>query len=400
MQVYTQTFFFIRKCLIILCLLLLSMSLWAQNNPNLLLPNQYTPIKNLRYEWQYYSASKNAYIPYLPTEHGNTDKLSLWLDLNNYPTYQFCFYSYKDTYLFINNQLCKHLQEEGWYTMSLDSLQKKYQQEQLFITIVDAQYRLPLPQIWIVNQVAKKNNATINEASKAGNQSNPINLRDFITIIILVLLSIIAILRNLYPKTFSLILGMKSVFQQFKSGNNTIYTNPIGSASLFFMVLQSAIIAFFYKITQNVWTNVNLSSLYYYTEENLWYFSLHYLILIGIVWAIFLLKYILLLIFSIPIPTKALCNTHFYEAIRLNTFFYTLLLLSYISIQIAEDDQMLQTSHLLIPYIIAIFHTSQTILLSYQINNMTTMKNLYLFYYLCTTELTPLLIGLKFLIIQ
>jgi len=386
---------------IFLCLFYIKI-LQAKSNT----PLQYTIIHNLEYAWQVYDTKYDSYIPYLQNRHRNTKTASFWLDLEEFTEYSLIFYAPANTYLFINQKLAFKVKNESWVSLNIDSLRKGYRKEQkVFLTFYDSEYRLPLKKVFIGKETTQKQidkqklieQKIINEPVEDKIISS--NVKNFTIIFGLILMVILAILRNSYNKEFSIFYGFNSNF----SNNNTNPSNnySINSLNVFFIVANSFLVALFYILAQSNVLGILPFSLNFYDNNanSFLILLLNYTSLLFIIILFLLAKYFLLLILGIPMKIRGITNIHFYEFTRLSNLFYILATIFAIFFVLTNTSffDWIKTTFLTT---ITIFHLLQSILISFYFytNRQTQFKSLYLFYYISLTEFVPLLIGIKFLL--
>jgi hypothetical protein len=369
-------------------------------NPNYL--RNFALMHDLADDWQVYDNKYDAYVPYTKERHQNPKSMSFWLDMAQYQPYQLIFWAEANTFLFINNQLYWQIDRPGWQKLKLDSLAKQIGKPQVFVTFYDPQLRLPLKAIVIAHQL-KASDAII---KKIAQTSTPLNrqlrlpdYKDFVIIIAVLLAIIYTFLWNYNPKTFLEFYNLKITFSTLALSRRDLsgISRPFAGIKGFFLFAHALVVAFYYFLGQIVnspnldfqwigfsWTNISL--------------IINYLALSLLVFALIFGKYVLInfsgLVLNMRSETTAM---HFYEYIRLGMTFYGIFslapLIVYISMPYFSQD-FYQVGI----FIILIFHIFQSILVSFFVFQQSEFRSLYLFYYLCITELIPILTGIKFLI--
>lgn len=393
-----------RRSLFILFFLILTKPVYCD-----ITTSQYVVIHDLSYSWQIYDEDFEGYIPYISSKHQNVRTVSFWLDVNRFRNYHLIYQADKGQVLFINQKLCNVNTVTGLQVLSLDSLYDLYQKDKLFISFYDKKRNLPLQSVFIGKLMNQADN------TYDANVSNPINktqlekkknlddIQNFIIIITLILLIFYAVLRNFYPRFFKLYHSLLiHNFSAKRLNSGVTYSHPIFSTSFLFIILSSLLIGLFYTLFQNQpFTNWDIMSylLNQKSLENILGLTYKFLATTGIVLIFLLCKFLLLLFMGLPLKNKNLLNLHFYEYIRLSNLVYIILNVTTLVIffsQISWTSSFFSIFY----YFIAILHFLQSLSISYQVAKYFSFKSLYLFYYLCITELTPLLIGIKFLLLN
>ncbi len=359
-------------------------------------------IYDLEDEWQVYDTKYNSYVPYIEDRHVDSKTASFWLDTQKYKGYSLTLYSPKDVFIFINKKLCKEVTQEGWITFSIDSLQQAFdQKKKLFFTFYDRGYRLPLKSVhigyfkedFITTKKTKKQESKIQEKSRYLS-----GVKDFMIIIGGVLLGVFTLLWNFHPKTFLSYYSFRSSVSSLSRKDISLISKPFNAINLLFLALHALVISLFFMLAQKDVTGI-LNVSFKLVNANYDFVSLlaNYALFFAIVFGLIFLKYILLKVFGILLSLEKIEYTHFYEYMRLSKLFYTIAVIFPVFMLISAEEYITELNKYFIYFVIG-FHFVQTMLVSFYVNKRVQFKNLYLFYYLCSTELTPLLIGIKLLL--
>lgn len=363
---------------------------------------RFLKIYDLEDGWQVYDTKYNAYVPYIEERHSNSKTASFWLDTKKYKGLELTFYSPNDVFVFINKQLCKEIKKAGWVTLKIDSLNRVYKgKSKLFFTFYDRGYRLPLKSVYVgyfkreitsANKVKKETN--IIQEKRHGLSG----VKDFVIIVGVVIFGIFTLLWNFHPKTFSSYYSFRSSVSSLSRKDITLINKPFNIINMLFLATHALTVSLFYILAQKDITGIiNVSFKLIDTNFDFLSLLINYAAFFAIVFGLIFLKYILLKVFGILLSLEKIEYTHFYEYMRLSKLFYTIAVICPIFMLISKDEYKLDLDSFFI-YIVIGFHFLQTILVSFYVNKRVQFKNLYLFYYLCSTELTPLLIGIKLLL--
>ncbi|TAE71717.1 MAG: DUF4271 domain-containing protein [Bacteroidetes bacterium] len=364
-------------------------------NANLLaqektLPKNYALIFDLKDEMQIYDAQYDAYIPYLANRHKNPKIISFWIDTEKYQGYDVLMYVSANISFFFHQKLGFQSKKEGWLKFNIDSLATKINQKKIFCSVYDAQKRLPLPTCAIVINFSQNSNSS-NKIDLKRNSlertARPYEYKNFVILMMLFLLVVYTFLWNLYPKSLKSYFSFRNSLSSLAKKDMNLINKPISSNNLLFIFTHALLLAYIYsmyklKIDLEI-KFFNLLSLYFQT-----FFVI--LLVVGI-------KYFTINFAGVLLNTeKIVTNTHFFEYCRWSMLFYSFVSIIPIYIWLAQP-QLLNEFSQFFAYFVLIFHIFQGIIVSSYIFRLIEYKNLYLFYYLCTTELVPLLIGVKLL---
>jgi hypothetical protein len=377
--------------------------LWAQNpSPNIL--KNYAMMYDLTKDWQVYDQKYGGYVPYIMERHQKPKSVSCWLDLEKYRRFQLVLWANANTFLFINNQLCRNIEKDAWLSISLDSLYRVFPQKQVFLSIYDNKQRLPLSTIAIVQKMSTPevfNKQNLNPSKSLERNPRLPDYKDFVIIAALGLLAFFTFLWNFNPKTFinfyypSLSTLIGSLTR--RELNITALNRPFSGVNIWFMIGQALLLGYYY-ITSSLIASPNLNFQWIILSYDSINLIINWLLIAAAFLALTFGKYLLVTISAILLNIKKeVAGGHFYEYIRLNMIFY--LIISIIICYIYTSQFYMSITFIKIMRVfIPGFHIIQAILVSFYVNRQLEYRSLYLFYYLCIVELIPLLIGIKLLI--
>lgn len=370
--------------------------------PQQSIQERFLKIYDLEDEWQVYDTKYSAYVPYIEDRHSNSKTASFWLDTKKYQGYDLSFYSPADVFVFINKQLCKEVKKAGWVTFSIDSLKRSFKEkEKLFFTFYDRGYRLPLKSVHVGYQkefVASAKKAKKQVSKIEEQRRNTSGVKDFVIIVGAIIMAIFASLWYFHRKTFTSYYSFRSSVSSLSRKDISLINKPFNAINLLFLGAHALTISLFFMLAQKDITGIiNVSFKLVSANFDFTSLLLNYALFFVIVFGLIFLKYILLKIFGILLSLDKIEYTHFYEYMRLSKLFYTVAVIFPVFILISAEEYMIELHEFFIYFVIG-FHFLQTILVSFYVNKRVQFKNLYLFYYLCSTELTPLLIGIKLLL--
>lgn len=367
------------------------------------MPQEYNIIHSITEDWLVHDESYGGYVPYMKNRHTQLKTLSFWLQASQYKPYRLLLYAHKNTYLYIQKKLAYQFIRTGWHSFSVDSLQKHYPQTALFCTFYDAQYRLPLPTVAIVikNQKNLQQAENFPTSKPVKNTLDRIprspDYKDWAILSWAIILVLHTILYNYNPKTFTSFFSFKSSLSTLSRKDSNLINKPFNAINFLYLGAHGFAISYFYMLWA-IHQDNTLSFLainFKYPLLALFANQLYYWLLI---WAVLVGKLILLLSFGRLLTIeRQVIHTHYFEYIRFSYLFYSfwIALAGLIFCCYGEyNSYFFATSF----YFILFFHLFQGILVSFFLTKQLPFLNLYIFYYLCATELTPWLIGVKMLL--
>lgn len=358
----------------------------------------YQVIEDLEEKWQVYDTDYDSYIPYLQGIHGNTEALHIQLDLNNYKGYHLRITTPVQAYLFVQAQLNRKLSEGQVVVLSIDSLKKKYPQSLLLFTLYNNLGHTTKPLVSIVNYIEPQSVSGAQEASvlplKPRVKSELLN---FAIIAAIIILSLFAFLWNYHPNAFRSYYNIRPALSLAIKEDTVLVSRPLSRISMLFILNHSLLLAFLYILIQKSSEKALLNDRFLQSVASFgdlfYYFT-------GLSLAIFFLligKYFFLFLLGNLFNLSNVVYIHFYKYLLFSRLFYSIIVPLLFIIYLTFPTFVSTASQDLI-YIIIVFNFLRLLIINFALNKLTSVKNLYLFSYLCATELTPLLIGIKVLV--
>ncbi|MCS6822021.1 MAG: DUF4271 domain-containing protein [Microscillaceae bacterium] len=364
-----------------------------------LLPENYFIISDLTESYQVYDEKYESYVPYIKRVYQNTQTISAWLPLHKNKPYTLLLYAYPKTYFFIDKKLVYKFDKEGWYFFSIDSLARIKNKSHLFLTFYHEDYRLPLPTLCI----ASKQTVTDKLAKKT---KEPISLqilqrqkkviRDVITSIFLLVLVVFTLVWIYYRKNFLRYYSLRSSRSVLIRNEILLMSKPFSLANLILVLFLSLVIGFVYVLIRQEKALSILQINNTYWADNIGFWWLFYLAISICIFALLIFKYVLNWFFANLLGLEKIVNIHYFEYIRLSYLFYPNFALFLILLYLSFPYRVTQIVPYM-PYIFVSFYVLQIIFLLFYIYHSLNSKKLYIFYYLCITELTLFLMSIKIL---
>jgi hypothetical protein len=358
----------------------------------------YQAIEDLEESWQVYDTDYKSYIPYLERVHGNVEALHLELNLNNYKGYHLRIQTTRPVYLFVQAQLNRKLADGQIIVLNIDSLKRIYTQPTVLFSFYNQLGHSVKPSVSIINYIERSSGSNLQEASvlplKPREQSG---LEDFAIIAAILITALFAFLWNYHPNAFRSYYNLKPLFSLNIKEDTVLVSRPLSRISMLFILNHSLLLSFLYILIQKSSGKPLLNDRILQTastfSELFYYFSLLSISLFILIIAKYFFLYLLGNLFNL----SNVIHVHFYKYLLFSRLFYSLivpiLFVIYLSFPLA-----ISTASQQVIYIIIAFNFIRLVIINFALNKLTSVKNLYLFSYLCATELTPLLIGIKVLV--
>ena len=360
-------------------------------------------VYDLRQDWQVYQPQYKAYVAYSAYPRSGAP-LSFWLQALQAP-YQL-YLDYEGTYfLFINQKLVSELAAgQSPARISVDSLQKKFNLSYpFFCTLYPKGANAQLLQSLVLSTKASGKNLDGTEEDAASQKKllqerrKPNTHRDFLIIAFGLLLGLYTVLGNSYPKILSYFYNFYKMLSLSRIEESLFVNKTFGAANILFLGAYVLLVGLGLWTTNEVLNNAFLPQELVRLEYRSYQPSWQLLILAGVSLVLVLAKYLLIRITAALLGLQKLVVLHFYEYMRISQFFYTFFLLVALSLLLLRPYQASESAWFF-QYGILTFYVFRLLLLWKQVNKVIEFRNLYLFSYLCITEIIPFLFLLKLLI--
>ncbi|MBC7921804.1 MAG: DUF4271 domain-containing protein [Ferruginibacter sp.] len=389
----------IKRGLICLCLLLFGGPGRAATPPSeqrTYVEQQYHVVRDLRYDWQVFDRTYGAYVPYLKPKHGNVSSVSLAVDLAAQRGNELLFYAAEETYLFVNAALQRRI-EPGWVILRTDSLRAFYRQGPFFLTLYCASGTLPPPTALIGHRKTIRQVAASVAPVWVVQPRRVSGFNYFVVLASLFILGNYAFLRNLHAGAFARFYSPRSLFAASQREDDVQVGKPLNSINLLFLLNHAFLLALLYVLIREGTQRTLFPEPGLRTPESLGHYASHFLVVGSVVFLLIVVKYAGTYLLGNLFRFEKLVNVHFFEYIHLSKVFYTLIVPVWVVIFTSYPSHLAAAERFYIPLIIG-FSFLRIGLISLSLNRLASHRNLYLFSYLCVTELVPLLTGIKVLL--
>lgn len=371
----------LKTCLSLLIILIHSQSVFSQN---------FLIEEDLKLDWVFYNNEEKVMLPFLENGHENPEAIHLSLDLINFGKESKLLIEIPgNTSLFLDNKFVKSYEDSTCLLLLVDSLYSIFQKESLQLTLFNT------------GGFKNPSNAKVGFIHRTFDDAiyhNPVekrnidNRREYYKIIILILFTFFVLLQTLFPAELNDFLSLH-IFVTFRITNTLLLKyRSISKIQLLIIVYQAALLSGVLIIFLNYYDNP-LSQVYFLIINPIF----GWLITLGIILILLLAKYILISIFSLLFGIGERIIFYFMEFLKMAMIFYSFIfaVLSYTVINHFNVIPDLLKSLVLI---IVLFYLFRFVILFVKFRRTISMKSLYLFSYLCTTEVIPIIVGLIFFI--
>lgn len=350
-------------------------------------------------DWQVFDEKYKAYVPFVRERHQDYRSFSLFFDMENYKGYKVLYFSKRENYLFIDASLQKKLPIDTWVVLDVDSLEKITGKTNLFLTFYGINSSADEIKFMVGNKIIKNKNVTLDETDSllSVRPRTLTNFDNFFIIGLLTLIAFYAFLFNLLPKSFSRYFSFRDLLTVNTRDDTFAVNKPFDFGNLLFIVNLSLTLAFLLIILENVKEGFHFSSINnILSEENtLWGMIFNFFILSIVIFVVFMVKYFSVSLISNLFRLDNVTNIHFFKIIQSSSIFF-LMLIVWIVFCYVSWKPFLQLDEIYLSITVIIFFLVRLSLIYYTINKMTSLKNLYLFSYLCIVEFIPIIVGIRY----
>jgi hypothetical protein len=349
-------------------------------------------------DWQVFDVRYKAYVPYVREQHQDYNSFSLFFDIENYKGYKLLYRSERENYLFIDASLQKKLPITSWVILDIDSLQQAFGKSKLFLTIYGTNTNVEDITIQIGNKISKaQNTAEIGESLLTILPRELSPFQNFFVIGLLLLACLYAFLYNFQPKSFQRFFSVRDLLTLSKRDESFVVNKPFDIGNVLFVVNLSFTLSFIFMLITHEKTDLFSASNILREGETLGTLLLNFFEIAIIVFVSLNFKYFALRVLSNLYRLDNITKIHYFKIIQASSIFF-LLLLIVLTFSTVSNPEIIKNAEKYFFVPISLFFVVRLFLLYFTINKMTTLKNLYLFSYLCIIELIPLIVGIRFAI--
>ena len=345
-------------------------------------------IKDLRKEWLAIDKN-NRYVPFVARDKSNPLVIGVRLDLVKYSGNKLRCCVPAGSSILVDKQILTSVKQASCLTYDVDSLRQVYQQSAILLTVYQPGQLLSQIDLRVINTdvdpLAIGNGIAQRLVSAKGN---------FFVIGLFVILMLYAVLINQYSKTFKNIYSLQKILS-FRAREEDMRVRLVSESHILFLVQHCLLIAFLLvMLIPNIGSQIpsmhfTLQSLSSYIF--LW-LSLSIAVLL-VIWA----KYILVITFGTLFKLRHLMYLHMFDFMRLSLMFWGVVFLLAICVynNLTISEAMYTQ---VLTYLFVVFALVRILVLYLRLFRNASFKNMYLFSYICTAEIIPLLVGLELLI--
>lgn len=358
--------------------------------------NSFYIVHDYQDDWQVFDERYKAYVPYVREQHQGYNSFSLFFDLENYKGYKILYRSEQENYLFIDASLQKKLPISNLLILDVDSLQKAFGKAKFFLTIYGTNANLEDISVQIGNKISKAQKAIEMKESLLTILPRDISpFQNFFVVGLMLIACFYAFLYNFQPKSFERVFSLLDLLTITKRDDSFVVNKPFDLGNISFVTSLSLTLGYIFMLITHQNTDLFSASNILIEGETLGTLMLNFLEISSIAFASFSLKYLALRVLSNLYRLDNITNIHYFKIIQASSIFF-LSILIILTLSTVSAPEIVKNAEKYFSIPILLFFIARLALLYFTINKMTTLKNLYIFSYLCIVEIIPLIVGARF----
>ncbi len=351
--------------------------------------------KNLKSEWLVYDQKHDIYVPFIENTGQLANSFAFFVKKNEAKGQQLHCCVQAGTSFFIEEKIMAVYDANECFNLNIDSLFAVFKKDNLYISVYNESLRFKEFSTYLISPIITDQATSKNiendliERKKGG-------VKNFYIIALLLFTSLLGIAYNTNPKLFKEYYALNKTFTFVLRSDNAGKLSLFDRFTLFILFLHSSFIAFVLVVVfqQQHEVFANLVPVKY---DGLAMVMYGWLKLSALVFFALILKFLLIRVISKLMRFTEMVSTHFFEFLRLSIFIYSATLIFVLVIMFYSYTPVASDFNWVI-YLIAGLSVLRVIFLYIKFLRLVTFKNLYLFLYLCATEIFPLLMGFKIFI--
>lgn len=346
--------------------------------------------EDLSLDWVFYNNDEQVMLPFLDNDQESPEAIHLSIDMNSYGKESRLLIEVPaNSSLFLENKFVKSYKDSVILLLLIDSLNNIFEKESLQLTLFNKSgFRNP----------SGAKIGFIHRSFDSSIDLNPVEIRridsrsEYFKIIILILFTFFVVLHAFFPAELMDFLSFRILVTFRTTSTLLLKYRSISKIQLLIIVYQAALLSGVLIIFLSYYNNPLSQSSFLKINP-----ILGWLITLGAILILLLVKYILVAILSMLFGLGDRVNYYFIEFLRMAMIFYSIIfaVLSYTIINHFNSLSALLNSLIIV---IILFFVFRFVILFIKFRKTISMKSLYLFSYFCTTEIIPIIIGLNFLI--
>jgi hypothetical protein len=344
-----------------------------------------TIIKDLTDDWLIFNGEYNAYVPYLDSSHV-FHAISVKVDLEKFKDYNLNFIADPGLSVFVNNKLYYTNPERrvSFVRFALSNIPSEEFKTEDLVTFYNSGKGLPLRCCYIGQNVKMARSSDQSANAFSGILKKKIPGDNIFIMLFLIIIFLFGLLKSKYPKRFREFYNFSRIFPSSSPEDNfnlEIYSVP----SILFILINAC--SWCLLLGTVAGERHTLFALPYASMGGV-------LVISGLTIVVYCIKYLYLRLLGSIFNLRQIISIQFFELIKISlklnllcaplaiTLFYT-------------RSEILEIAYKYFLYTLILCGLIVVVRISFLIFKYSGFRNIYLFSYLCTTEILPLIIIIK-----
>jgi hypothetical protein len=349
-------------------------------------------VYDLRDDWLIYDARSNSYVPFVGNNIGKPT-ISFPLYMERYQNSRLYIHAPEGTSVFFDQKMVAYEDTGTGFFFDIDSLRANHSAKSLLITLYNPRFS--------DEGHLQTNIVRFRAQEYAGNAApfDPLQFMrrdtgefvDFFVLALILLLIFFAIIMNAFNKRMQSFYNLGRAFSfNFREESTFFKGKVFDRTNLPILMAHSLLISFIAIVVIISIDNTKL------VINNFIAALAHWSVLALGIFGFFILKYWLLAVvgslFRLPF-----INRHYLEYVRLSKIFFAAVFVLLVVLYMGFNMDLERIS-LIVINILILFVILRVFVLYFKFMGSSPFNNLYLFSYLCSTEVLPMVVGLKILL--
>jgi len=374
------------RSIFLVVFLLIAQSTYAQNTQQLL------PIEDLKSSWLTVNNEGNGYVPFINGSSLNYPVIGIMLNTRDGSGLILKACLSAGTAVFIDNKIVDRTQYDGCRLYDLDSLLSSYNQKSLFVSFFKKNLNPDLVTTTLMTTQPIRNVQAQSQPLQQITKRYSDHFSNFYIIAILIVAAFCAFLLNRYPKGYRDFFNFSKAFSLSFKEEKILTQRNMSTVKALFLWLYSMIITLviilFWKIFGGIPNLFDFVAFESFSSCFISWFAMS-LLAYAVVW----MKYVLIKILCSMLNVDKIAQIHFFDFMRISFIFVTAIFMALSVIYLTVVDQTVPFTIGL--YIFLALLAIRIIILLLKLIGDSSFRKIHLISYLCTTEILPLLIGIR-----
>lgn len=347
----------------------------------------YTVVKDLRKDWITLSKNNN-YIPFIENSGEQSPVISFELALQQHQGLVLKCCVPKGSTILINQQVVGYQENTSCVLYALDSLYDHYKSSSIWFSIYDPHRTY----YQISTQLVEKKDENILSNLPVVRSST--GIQNFFAAGLVVLLLFYAVLSHQFPKVFKNYHSFRNISSLNLQEDMYTKIKLLNSTNLMFVLHYGLLVAYLIIVFVHT-ANVLEIRLPGYPFESFSDFFTVWLKVTLLVLGVLALKYVMVAAIGALFRLSRIVQHHVLDYFRMSLTYGVILfaILVFTYLGLGKNHTVYYN---IFVYSVVVFSLLRVFLLYHRLFDISSFRNIYLFSYICTSEILPLFIGFKF----